>query len=199
MIDKLKGILINTLTKNLKGYILISTVFLAGICLSCFLNISPGSEEEIKLYAEDFISNVKNYTTDSKRTFLNAFSGYIKTVFFLMICSFTLIGSAGVIFWTFLKGFSYGAVFTSLFSTVGTEAVLLLLSAVFPHILIVAPCFLMYGTFCMINSFEMLKGMKSAKKLFAAPLIYGTLAVALFSVASVIQAFIEPVLIRILN
>ena len=90
MIDKLKKELLKLMQMNLKGYLLIASVFFAGVILSAILNISSGSEEEIKLYISDFISNVKNYTTDSRKTFSIAFFGYVKFIIFAFLYGLTV-------------------------------------------------------------------------------------------------------------
>ena len=114
MIDKLKKEIINNIKTNARGYILIIGVFVAGIILSVIVNISSGSVEEIRLYVNDFIENVKNYSTDSGKTFNIAFTGYAKLIAFSFLMSLTMFGFAGIYIYIFIKGFSYGSVFVSL-------------------------------------------------------------------------------------
>lgn len=199
MIDKLKKTMYETVRTNIKGYILIVGVFLAGVILSTVLNISAGREEEIKLYINDFVSNVKNYSTDSLKTFGIAMSGYIKFVTIMFLLSITVIGSVGTLAYVFIKGFSYGAVFVCLFNMIGTKALLFFVCAVLPHILVTVPCCVSYSFFCTKNSYIISKGVKDLKASILAPLLYGMLCILLVSVGALIQAYVEPVFIRLIN
>lgn len=199
MIDKLKKEIFKTVQANIKGYILIIGVFLAGVVLSAILNISSGSEEEIKLYISDFISNVKNYSTDSKETFNIAIAGYFKTVVFLLLMSVTIVGNIGIFAYIFIKGFSYGSVFVAL-SDLGTwNAFLFFLSAILPHIMITAPCCMCYIVYCMKKSYSTFKGLKSLKTNILMPVMYGGLCIVILSCGALVQAYIEPLFIRFIN
>lgn len=183
----------------MKSYILIIGIFLAGTTLSVILNISSGSEEEIKLYISDFISNVKNYSTDSKETFNIAISGYFKIILFLLLMSVTIVGNVGIFAYVFLKGFSYGSVFVALSDLGGWNAFLFFISAVLPHIMITAPCCISYIVYCTKKSYASFKGIKSLKTNILAPVIYGGLSMAILSCSALVQAYIEPLFIRFIN
>ncbi len=199
MIDKLKKEFLKLIQINLKGYILIVSVFVSGVILSVILNISSGSEEEIKLYISDFISNVKNYTTDSQKTFNVAFLGYVKFVIFAFLMSVTIVGDAGLSIYVFVKGFSYGSVFVALFDMGGALAFLFFLCAVLPHVLISAPCCISYLLHCAKKSYSSLKGIKSLRVNLLEPFLYGLLSVMILSCSALVQSYIEPLFIRFIN
>lgn len=199
MIDKLKKTLLRTVQINAKGYILVGGIFLAGVILSAILNISSGSEEEIKLYINDFISNVKSYSTNSAETFRIAMSGYIRFAIFAFLMSVTVIGNIGLLMYVLIKGFSYGAVFTALSNTTGSDSILFFLSAILPHILIAAPCCICYLFYCAKKSYSIFRGTKDIKQNVLFPLLYGGVCVLLLSVSALIQAYIEPIFIRFIN
>ena len=197
MTEKLKRILVQTARANTKGYILICAIFAAGAVLSCFLNISVGSEAEIKLYINDFISNVKKYSTDSFETFSIAMNGNIKLCITLFLLSLSVIGSVGIPAVVFIKGFSYGTVLVSLYNMMGAKFMLFFAYSILPHILISAPCFCAYSLHCIKNAYSVSKGVKELKSAIVSPLVFGILSVLFLNISALIQAYFEPILIRI--
>lgn len=198
MVKKLKSELKQIISNNIKGYILIVGVFIAGMALSYILNVTSGLESEIKLYISDFISGVKSYNTDSDTTFSLAIMGYIKGICILFLMSLSLLGSVGTLLYVFVKGFSFGIVIISMFNIMNYRAILLLLCLILPHAVILAPCFLAYSLFCMKNAYSVSKGIKDLKTRVTMPILYGILSIALLSVGALIQAYIEPLLIRMI-
>ena len=198
MVKKLKSELKQIILDNTKGYILVLGVFIAGMALSYILNVTSGLESEIKLYINDFISGVKNYNTDSDTTFSLAMMGYIKGICILLLMSLSLLGSAGTLVFIFIKGFSFGIVIISMFNILGYKAALLFLCLILPHSIILVPCFLTYSLFCMKNAYSVCKGVKDLKTRVIMPILYGILSVAFLSIASLIQAYVEPLLIRMI-
>ena len=196
MVKKLKNEIKQILINNLKGYILIIGVFLAGMALSYILNVSSGLESEIKLYIDDFLSAVKNYNADSDTTFSAAITGYIKVACVLFLMSLSVVGSVGTLVYVFIKGFSYGIVIFSVISIMGLKAVLMFLCLIVPHALVLIPCFLAYSLYCMKNAYSVSKGVKDIKARIVMPLIYGVFCVAFSGVAALIQAYLEPLLTR---
>lgn len=199
MIEKFKRTIIQTASDNLKGYLLVAGVFFAGVVLASILNISAGSEEEIKLYIGDFISNVKKYSTDSSKTFGIAIKGYALFTSVLFVLSMTVIGSIGVLGYIFVKGFSYGAVFVAVSNMMGVKSVLFFMCTVLPHAVITVPCFASYSLLCLKNSYGISKGVKDLKNSVLSPLLYGILCIMLCGVAALVQAYLEPLLIRMVN
>ena len=114
MIDKLKKEIKIILSENIKGYILIVAVFISGAILSVVLNYSVDNTE-MNLYVNDFITNVKNYSTDSIKTFKNSLTGYFKFGTFLFLMSLCAVGYIGILGSVFIKGFFYGTVIDALF------------------------------------------------------------------------------------
>lgn len=196
--ENLKILIAKNIKDNLKGYILILGTFLAGVELSCVLNISSGSEEEIRLYLNDFISNVKNYSTDSAKTFNIAMSGYIKYICILFFMSLSVIGSIGTLVYIFIKGFSYGIVFISVANTMGPKSLLMFLCTILPHSIILVPCFLVYSLFCVKKSYSVSKGIKDLKSSVIVPFLYGVLCILISGTAAIIQAYLEPILMRVI-
>ena len=199
MIDKLKREIFNNLKINAKGYILIICVFFAGFILSAVVNISSGSEEEIRLYVNDFIENVKNYSTDSGKTFNIAFTGYIKFIAFLLLMSLTMFGFVGIYICVFIKGFSYGSVFVALTGMGSSIGYLFFLAVILPHILVSVPCCIYYLLHCIKKSHQIPKGTRNIASTTISSLLLGCLCMVFLSVSALVQSYVEPLLIRIIN
>lgn len=196
MLKSLKYEIKRFLQENIKGYILISAVFLSGIALSYILNASYGSEEEIRIYLEDFLSSVKNYSIVPDKVFSTALIGYIKEIVILFLLSLSVVGTPGVLVVIFLKGISYGVVMIVTTKILGAKSVLLFMALIIPHAILLVPCFLLYSSHCIKNAYQILIGTKDIKSRILAPLLYGGATVAVASVASLIQAYFEPLLVR---
>ncbi len=198
MVKRLKSDLKQIIIDNLKGYILILCVFIAGAVLSYVINVSSGIESEIGLYINDFMSAVKNYGTDSDATFSAAMLGYINGIVILFLMSLSVAGSLGTLIFVFVKGFSYGIVLVSMFSVMETKAILLFFCLILPHALVMMPCFLAYSLFCLKNAYMLTKGAKDIKSYIIKPIIYGGFSLCFLSVSALIQAYVEPLLTRII-
>jgi len=112
--------------------------------------------------------------------------------------SLSVIGSIGTLAYVFIKGFSYGIVIFSIVSIMEKRAVLMFLCLILPHSLVLFPCFLAYSLYCMKNAYLVSKGVKDIKARIVMPLVYGIFCVAFSGVAALIQAYIEPLLTRVI-
>lgn len=196
MIEKLKRTILGTISDNLKGYILVILIFIAGAFLALLMNISSASLAEMRLYVRDFISNVKNYSTDSLQTFLIAVKGYAVFLSIVFLLSLTVIGSVAIMGYIFVKGFSYGIFISVLLDVFGARWVLFFMCSVLPHIIIIVPCTVSYLLYCIKNAHGISKGVKELKQNTLAPFLYGILCFVLCTAGALIQAYLEPLLIR---
>lgn len=196
VVEGIKTQIKEILKKNSKGYILITSVFLAGVVLSFLLNISASYEEEIKLYINDFISNVKSYSVDSVKTFRLSMYGYIKTITLLLTMSLCIVGNYGILIYTFIKGFSYGAVFCALMNTLEVKTSLIFMSIALLHTVISLPCIMTYLLFCFKNSCVIFNGENGLKNRIFISLAFALLSIGVLCISALIQAYLEPLLIR---
>ncbi len=198
VIDKLKREIKIILDKNIKGYILILAVFISGTILSMILSYS-NDNAEMNLYLNDFISNVKNYSIDSVKTFKNSMFGYFRygvLMFFMSICA---VGYIGVLCTVFIKGFFYGTVLDALLKISFSKGITVFFSCVLPHNLIAMPCCMIYSFACIKNALDVSKGAKSIKHIIIKPLLSGMVYCLIISTGALVQAYIEPMLIRMIN
>ncbi len=197
MIKIIKNKLNEVVKSNLKGYILLILIFLSGFTLSVFID-KKITEEEIRLYFTDFFNDVNSYGTDGIKTFNASTTGYIKVAVFMLLSSLTVIGAPAIMIYTLIQGISLGTVIICLFKTFGIKAFLIVLGAVIPHSVILVPCFLIYSFFCLKNSYRFLQKKNDIKSAIIVPFIYSVYFVSIISIASLIQGYIEPLLIKLI-
>ena len=186
-------------SENIKGYILLIAVFFAGMILSSILSITSGSEEEIKIYIADFISNVKNYGVDPQKTFQLSMRDNIKQIVIFFLMSTSVLGSIGILMCTFVKGFSFGAIFGALTGTLGIKMALLLLCVVSLHLIVSVPCFASYSLLCLKNSYIPKIGLKNISANLLRMFLCGILCIVILCVSSFVQAYLEPFLLRMIK
>lgn len=197
MLNEFKKSIHDIATKNIKQCILIISVFFAGVALSCFLGVY-GSAEEIRLYINDFVFNVKNYSIDPGKTFVLSMMTNIKCIALIMFMSWMLIGYIGIVAFVFLKGFSYGIFFCSLIDILGWKAIVVFFCLLFPHALLSVPCFISYLILCFNNSLVISKEIKNKKSHLLLPCIFAIITSLLLCLSAGVQAYVEPILIRMI-
>ncbi len=195
MIKRLKYQLRLLIEANLKGYIILASVFAAGAVIAFVFRGKSLPEEEIRLYISDFFSNASNMGAGSIKTFYASLLTYLKTALILLFSSVCLIGAPVTLLFALTSGFSYGLVFCALFRTFGMKAILVFLCAIFPHIIISAPAAMAYALHCMKNSYHLIRGEVDFKKSLITPLVFALFFLGISGVAALIQTYVEPFLI----
>ncbi len=195
MIKQIKSRITALVQANLKGYLLLCVFFLGGLFFSLAVTAKHLPEEEIRLYLHDFLLNTKNAGYDSGGTFYLSLMQYGKLALLLFFSSLTVIGVPIILLRMAIFGFSYGTVLLCLFRVFGIKALLILLTAILPHIIIGAPCCLVYSFYCMKNAHQIFRGNIDFKSEIIIPFLFGLIFMTLTAVAALIQAYIEPFLI----
>lgn len=195
MIKTLKAHIRKHIEDNSKAYILLLIAFAAGFALACLLQRDKMAEEEIKLYIQNFFSGIAQAGTSGGRTFSLAMLAYLRYAVILLVSSVAVIGAPVVLILIGFQGFAFGTVICSTVSVFGAKAYLLLLCALLPHILISAPCSLVFSFRCMKNAYDLFLGDRNIKTNLLLPLLYGALFLLCISLAALVQAFVEPFLL----
>lgn len=199
MIKKLKKQIVMLAANNLKGYVLLSMIFAFGVFFAFVFGTKTVGEEEIKLYFTDFVSNVTNAGTDAIQTFHLSMTNYVRFAAVMFLSSVTIIGAPVVLLYTLVKGFSFGTVICCLFKAFGAKAFLIVLCAVLLHVLVAAPCCMVYAFHCVKGSCALSAGNAHWKKNLMIPFGFGLLFLCVVSIAAFIQAYIEPLFIRLIS
>lgn len=197
LIKQIKTKLKILIEENLKGYILLSVIFIAGAALASLQNFQT-TEEEIRFYLKDYMQNVISSGTDLSGTFNVSFIGYIKIFAFMLLASLTVIGAPVILGYSLFEGFSFGTVIACLLKTFGTKGILIFLCTMLPHLIIAVPVCLGYSVFAMKHSVRIITQKNDLKSNLLKPLVIGVMFLSIISIAALIQGYIEPFLIKLI-
>lgn len=124
---------------------------------------------------------------------------YIKFALIMFFSAVTIVGVPTIFIYMLIEGFSLGTVICCLFKAFGTEAILIFLSTVIPHIAITVPCCLLYALHCIKNSCNLITCNTDFKKHVLRPVGFGILFLCTISIAALIQAYIEPFFVKLIS
>ncbi|MBR6504493.1 MAG: stage II sporulation protein M [Clostridia bacterium] len=144
----LKNIIFEHIRNNIKEYFTITIVFIIGIILGVILinNLSLKEQEEISLYINNFINDVKeNKTINTINLFKKTVINNITLALLIWFVSSTVIGIPIVYGIILFRGFCLGYTISSIVATVGTIKGILfsLFGALFQNILFVPAIFML--------------------------------------------------------
>lgn len=199
MIKALKAYMRKNIEENSKAYILLLIAFAAGFALAALLQRDKMADEEIKLYIQNFFSNIAQGGTSGGRTFSLSMLAYLRYTLILLVSSVTVIGAPIVPILVGIQGFSFGTVISSTVSVFGAKAYLLFLCAILPHIMISAPCSLVFSFQCMRNAHGLFLGDRNMKRNLLLPLLSGAVFLLVISLAALVQAYVEPLLLSLIS
>lgn len=199
MVSRLKGQFISVVQRNIKGYILLSAIFICGAVLAIVCSKKVVQEDEIRIFFADYVSGAANSGMDATKTFHFAMINYVQFAICGFFCAVTIIGAPVFLIYTFAKGFSFGAVLCCIFKAFGLKAFLIVLCVILPHALIEAPCCLVYGLRCTRDAYGLVTGNVHMKKNLFLPLGFGILFLCVVSVAALTQSYIEPLLVKMIS
>jgi len=199
VISRLKGQFVAVVQRNIKGYILLSAIFVCGTVLAIVCNTKAVQEEEIRIFFADYISGITNSGMDATKTFYFAMINYVQFAVCAFFCAITIIGAPLFLLYTFVKGFSFGTVLCCIFKAFGPGAFLIFFCVIFPHALIEGPCCLAYGLRCTRDAYGLVTGNIHFKKNLFTPLGFGILFLCIASVAALMQSYLEPLLIKMIS
>lgn len=183
--------------ENLKACILICVIFIAGATLASLQNFRT-TEEEIRLYLKDFMQNILSSGTDLTATFNISIIGYIKFFLVMLLSSLTIVGAPIVLVYTLIEGFSFGTVLVCVMRTYGAKGILIVLSTMIPHLLFAVPICVGMCVFSMKHSLKLGTLKNDLKYNLIKPLFAGVLFLCGASIASLVQGYIEPLLIKLI-
>ena len=197
LINQIKTKLKILIEENLKGYILLSVVFIAGAALASLQNFQT-TEEEIRLYLKDFMQNVISSGTNLSGTFNVSYIGYVKIFALMLLASLTVIGAPVVLIYTLFEGFSFGTVISCLLKTYGVKGVLIFLCSMLPHLIFAVPVCLGYSAYAMKHSVKLITHKNDLRSNILNPILMCVLFLCIISIAALVQGYIEPILIKLI-
>jgi len=198
LIKKIKSYIAVLIENNLKGYILLSAIFVAGVVLAIIFGAKTVGEEEIRLYFSDYIQSVKNSGTEPISTFNLSMKGYIEFALVMFVSAVTVIGVPLSLIYIFIRGYSFGTVICCLFKAFSARAILIILCAVIPHYIIAMPLCMAFGMYSVKKTAGLLSGGISVKRNLLIPFLISVCFLCSVSIAALVQAYLEPLLIKLI-
>lgn len=189
------------LQKDLYYYIYILASFIVGgIIAAVFAFTLPElSCKELLLYLEDFFRNIESSGTDSALLFRSGLLSNLKNFGFLFFFSVTVIGAPFIAGFSAFKGFTHCFTLFFMFRVYGIRAALFFLLGMLPHYLLLIPCYLCLCVTCLTFSLSLIREKQDLTKTIPRLLICLVLFFILAIMATLLQAYIEPLLIRLIS
>ena len=189
------------ITKNIKFYISILASFtIGGIIAAVFAFTLPElSCKELLLYLEDFFRNMKESGADSVAIFRSGILSNLRSFGFLFFFSVMVIGAPFIAAFAAVKGFMHSFTLFFMFRLYGIRAALFFLLGMLPHYLLLIPCYLGVCAFCLRYSVSIIHEKQELKKMILRLLAALAAFFILATMATLLQAYIEPLLIRLIS
>lgn len=187
--------------QNIKFIVCILASFtIGGIFAAVFAFTLPElSCKELLLYLEDFFRNMKNSGADSSALFRSGMFSNLKNFGFLFFFSVTVIGAPFIAAFAAVKGFMHLFTLFFMFRLYGVRAAIFLLLGMLPHYILLVPCYSILCVVCLKFSLLLLHEKQELKKNISRLLITLVCLFLLASMAVLLQAYIEPLLIRLIS
>ncbi len=179
---------------------ILASFIVGGIIAAVFAFTLPDlSCKELGLYLEDFFNNMNQNGADASALFHSGIISHLKNFVFLFFFSVTVIGAPFLIAFSAVKGFMHCFTLVLFFRLYSWRAALFLLLGMFPHYLLLIPCYLGICATCLKFSVSVFSEKNDFKKTIPRLL----LILAAFFLAAImttlLQAYIEPPLIRLIS
>ena len=187
--------------EDYKLHICILVSFLiGGICAAVFaFTMSVFSCEELLLYLDDFFQNIHQKGADSVALFKASLFISFKNFGLLLLFSLMVIGAPFIAAFTAVRSFMHCFTLFFFFRLYGIRAALFFLAGMLPHYLLIVPCYWLLCVTCLKFSTSLLKERGNLKNKLSG---YFVRLVALFLLAvlaALLQAYVEPLLIRFIS
>lgn len=184
-----------------KLYLCILASFcIGGVFAAVFAFTMPElSCEELLLYLNDFFQNMSQIGADSAALFKTGFMLNLQNFGLLFLCSLMVIGAPFIAAFAAVRGFMHCFTICFMLRLYGAKAILFFILGMLPHYLLLIPCYLLLCGICLKFSAALRQGRADLKKRIPAFVIklFGLWILAVL--ASLLQSYIEPFLIRLIS
>lgn len=188
------------LQKDISYYVCVLASFIiGGIIAAIFAFSLPElSCKELLLYLQDFFQNMEKNGADASALFRSGVLANLKNFGFLFFFSVTVIGAPFLAVFSAVKGFMHCFTLFFLFRLYGIRAALFLILGMLPHYLLLIPCYLGITALCLKFSISIVCEKYEFKKNIPRQLLTLSVFFVLATMATLLQAYIEPPLIRLI-
>lgn len=154
---------------------------------------------ELQGYLEDFFQNMHQSGADSGALFKAGFYMHVTNFGVLFLFSCMVIGAPFIAAYATLKGFMHSFTLFFMFRIYGLRAALFFLLGMLPHYLLLIPCYSVLFVHCLKFITSLRHEKRELKVQFLRFLPVVLLLFALSLMATLLQAYVEPVLIRAIS
>jgi stage II sporulation protein M len=186
-------------------FLFIIVLFFMGVIFGAIVvnSMSFTQKEDLFYYLSQFFGQISvEKAAENKDLFLQSFFHNSKFIGLIWILGISIIGLPVILILLFLKGMVVGFTVGFLVSQMGWKGFSLAIASVLPQNLIIIPVFIIMAALSVIFSIRMIK--KQFMKTYAQPMvplfkgyIFALIAAIIFiSVASGIEAYLSPVLMK---
>ena len=201
MLKKLFNRILFHIKDNFAYYGISTAALFCGAVLAvvCAFSLPDLNLKELTLYFEDFFDSFSKSGADSNIIMISALKTNSIMFCALTIFSVMIIGIPFIVFSGMCIGFAFSFAITFVFKVYGISALLLILTAIIPHIIIILPCYVALVAFSLKFCIRLKNDRSDIKKqmlrfLFSVAAIFATVLVG-----TLLQAYIEPVLIQLIT
>lgn len=200
MLKKLLNKIIFHIKDNFAYYGISTAALFSGAVLAvvCAFSLPELSTKELALYFEDFFSGFSESGADAKLIMLSVIKTNALTFCLLILFSVMIIGTPFIVLVGVCHGFAFGFAVSFIFKIYGVRALLVVLSAIVPHIIIAFPCNVMLLAFCLRFCLSLKGDKNNIKKRMLSFLLNLAGIFALAFAGALMQAYIEPILIGLI-
>ncbi len=200
MLKKLLNKIIIHIKENFAHYGISTAALLSGafVAVVCAFSLSELGVKELALYFEDFFNGFLKSGADAKLIMISVIKTNAITFCLLILFSAMIIGAPFIVFVGVCRGFAFGFAVSFIFKLYGARALLIILSAILPHIIFAFSCIVMALALCLRFCLLLKNDRIGIKKRIPAFLLNLTGIFMLVFAIALMQAYIEPVLIELI-
>ncbi|MDV2683327.1 stage II sporulation protein M [Alkalihalophilus sp. As8PL] len=193
------------LQENRSIYLFITILFLIGIIFGAIVvnSLSLTQKHDLYMYLGQFFGQVsEGNLAESTAIFSQSFAHYAKYFGLMWLLGLSVIGLPVILILLFLKGVVVGFTVGFLVNQMGMSGFFLSFVAIMPQNFILVPAFVIVGTASVSFCLKMIRHQflkKTTVPFFPTFIKYSTLILcvgATLAVASAIEAYISPMLMR---
>jgi stage II sporulation protein M len=207
MVKKIKNTAREHITANRSTYFFLFLAFIFGIIAGAFTvnGLSTIQRDELSNYLHGFLQLFNNQDVSSSELFSAGLAENLKMIGLIWVLGVTVIGIPFIYFIVCIRGFVTGFTSGFIINALGTKGILLTGFALLPGEIIIIPCLIGIGVNGINFSMRLVKnktiqeqqkpGLKTA---FLSYCLVALLFTCVTAVGIIIDAYIAPVLIRMI-
>ncbi|MBR5156715.1 MAG: stage II sporulation protein M [Clostridia bacterium] len=200
MLKKLFNRILFHVKENFAYYGISTSAIFCGFVLAvvCAFSLPEFNVKELALYFEDFFTGFLKSGADSKLIMFSALKINVIIFCTLAVFSLMIVGIPFIVFAGVCIGFAVGFAVTFIFRVYSFSALLLIVTAIIPHLIIVLPCYVALIAYSLKFCFLLRNDRSNIKKAIPSFMFSVIIIFVIAFAGTLMQAYIEPVLIQLI-